>query len=90
MVLGMSNTYQQLVTSLKVDEIRWVLSKHGDSRIGTNSPLAINHKRTGKVKAWLAWLLLVSTSLVNASLLPTRPSVSVYLLNRCLADTFSG
>ncbi|TVY37706.1 hypothetical protein LOCC1_G007239 [Lachnellula occidentalis] len=52
-----------LVTSLKVDEIRWVLSKRGDSKVGTNSPWAINHKRDGKTKAWLAWLLLISTSL---------------------------
>lgn len=64
MILGMSNTYQQLITSLEVDEIRWVLSKREDSRVGTNLPLAINHKRTGKLKAWLAWLLLISTSLV--------------------------
>ncbi|TVY43133.1 hypothetical protein LSUB1_G001320 [Lachnellula subtilissima] len=63
MILGCSNTYQQLVTSLKVDEIRWVLSKRGDSKVGTNSPWAINHKRDGKTKAWLAWLLLISTSL---------------------------
>ncbi|TVY89857.1 hypothetical protein LAWI1_G004089, partial [Lachnellula willkommii] len=63
MILGCSNTYQQLVTSLKVDEIRWVLSKRGDSKVGTNSPWSINHKREGKTKAWLAWLLLISTSL---------------------------
>jgi hypothetical protein len=65
MILGCSNTYQQLVTSLKVDEIRWVLSKRGDSKVGTNSPWAINHKREGKIKAWLAWLLLIGTSLVS-------------------------
>ena len=65
MILGCSNTYQQLVTSLKVDEIRWVLSKRGDSKVGTNSPWAINHKRDGKTKAWLAWLLLIGTSLVS-------------------------
>ena len=65
MILGMSNTYQQLVTSLKTDEIRWVLSKRGDARVGTNSPMAINDKRTGKVRAWCAWLLLVSTSVVT-------------------------
>ena len=68
MILGMSNTYQQLVTSLNVDEIRWVLSKRGDSRIGTNSPSAINHKRSGKLTAWLSWILLISTSLVRACL----------------------
>lgn len=38
MILGCSNTYQQLVTSLRVDEIRWILSKRGDSKVGTNSP----------------------------------------------------
>ncbi|MCJ1429003.1 hypothetical protein MMC29_006916, partial [Sticta canariensis] len=48
MTLGMSNTYQQLITSLKVNEIRWMLSKHEDSRVGTNSPFAINHKKSGK------------------------------------------
>ncbi|KAH7399834.1 hypothetical protein BKA64DRAFT_707518 [Cadophora sp. MPI-SDFR-AT-0126] len=62
MVLGCSNTYQQLVTALKVDEIRWVLSKRGDSKVGTNSPWSINHKRKGKTLAWLAWLLLILTS----------------------------
>ncbi|KAL9111596.1 MAG: hypothetical protein Q9187_007910 [Circinaria calcarea] len=63
MILGMSNTYQQLATSLKVDEIKWALSKRGDSRVGTNSPMAINDKRNGKLTSWLAWLLLISTSL---------------------------
>lgn len=62
MVLGCSNTYQQLVTALKVDEIRWVLQKRGDSKVGTNSPWSINHKRKGKTVAWLAWLLLILTS----------------------------
>jgi hypothetical protein len=65
MILGCSNTYQQLVTALKVDEIRWVLSKRGDSKVGTNSPWSINHKREGKIKAWLAWILLISTSIVS-------------------------
>ncbi|KAE9375206.1 hypothetical protein N431DRAFT_402552, partial [Stipitochalara longipes BDJ] len=62
-VLGCSNTYQQLVTALKVDEIRWALSKRGNSRVGTNSPWSINHKRSGKLKAWLAWILLICTSI---------------------------
>ncbi len=65
MILGCSNTYQQLVTALKVDEIRWVLSKRGDSKVGTNSPWSINHKREGKTLAWLAWLLLILTSVVS-------------------------
>lgn len=76
MVLGCSNTYQQLITALKVDEIRWVLSKHGDSKIGTNSPWSINHKRSGKLKAWLAWILLIGTSIV-----------SLYLEDKLLANT---
>lgn len=65
MVLGCSNTYQQLVTSLKVDELRWVLSNRGDSKVGTNSPWAINHKKTGKAKAWGCWGLLILTSIVS-------------------------
>jgi hypothetical protein len=82
MVLGCSNTYQQLVTALKVDEIRWVLSKRGDSKVGTNSPCkcspllrifivtkyavgAINHKKTGRSKAWLCWVFLIITSIVS-------------------------
>ena len=66
MILGCSNTYQQLITALKVDEIRWVLSKRGDSKVGTNSPWSINHKKSGKTGSWLAWLLLISTSMVTA------------------------
>ena len=68
LVLGMSNTYQQLVTSLRFDEIRWVLSKRGDSRVGTNSPTNINHKKRGKWKAWLSWILLIVTSMVGTSI----------------------
>lgn len=63
MILGMSNTYQQLITSLSTKELRWVLSKHEDSRVGTNSPFNINHKQHGKVQAWLQWTLLIGTSL---------------------------
>ncbi|KAF2681141.1 hypothetical protein K458DRAFT_444963 [Lentithecium fluviatile CBS 122367] len=63
MLLGMSNTYQQLVTSLKVGDLKHMLEKFGDSRVGTNSPFNINHKQSGKKKSWAAWLLLVVTSL---------------------------
>ncbi|KAF1851391.1 uncharacterized protein K460DRAFT_272419 [Cucurbitaria berberidis CBS 394.84] len=63
MVLGMSNTYQQLVTSLKISDLKFVLSKFGDSRVGTNSPFSINHKQSGKKRAWCAWLLLILTSM---------------------------
>ncbi|KAI4098222.1 MAG: hypothetical protein L6R37_006592 [Teloschistes peruensis] len=62
-ILGMSNMFQQVVTSLSSSELRWVLSKHEDSRVGTNSPFNIKHKRKGKIQAWLQWLLLIATSL---------------------------
>ena len=64
----MSNTYQQLVTSLDVDDIKWALSKAGDARVGTNSPFSIKMKRSGRWSAGLAWALLISTSLVRFSL----------------------
>lgn len=63
MVLGMSNTYQQIVTSLKIRDLKYMLSKFGDSRVGTNSPFNIQHKQHGKKKAWAAWLLLILTSM---------------------------
>ncbi|RDI78228.1 hypothetical protein Vi05172_g11687 [Venturia inaequalis] len=63
MVLGMSNTYQQLVTSLDAVDIPAMLQKYGDSKVGTNSPFSINRKSRGKTKAWLSWILLISTSL---------------------------
>ena len=87
MILGMSNTYQQLITSLEADEVRWVLSTRGDSRVGTNSPLAINHKKTGKSKAWLAWLLLILTSLVIVQ--SSFSDVFHASLTQCLANTLS-
>lgn len=63
MILGMSNTYQQLVTSIKVTDLKHVLSKFGDSRVGTNSPFSINQKREGRKRSWAAWLFLVLTSM---------------------------
>jgi hypothetical protein len=63
MALGMSNTYQQLVTSLKTTDIKHMLQKFGDSRVGTNSPFSINHKQSGKKSSWAAWLFLVCTSM---------------------------
>jgi hypothetical protein len=63
MVLGMSNTYQQLVTSLKISDLKHALSKFGDSRVGTNSPFSIKHKQNGKRLAWAAWVLLILTSM---------------------------
>jgi len=63
MLLGMSNTYQQLVTSLKIGDLKHMLEKFGDSRVGTNSPFNINHMQSGKRKSWAAWMLLVATSI---------------------------
>ena len=63
MILGMSNTYQQIITSLQTSDLKHMLQKFGDSRVGTNSPWNINHKCKGRVKSWAAWLLLVCTSL---------------------------
>lgn len=63
MILGMSNTYQQLVTSIKITDLKHVLSKFGDSRVGTNSPFSINQKRDNRKRSWAAWLFLVSTSM---------------------------
>lgn len=65
MVLGMSNTYQQLVTSLDAVDIPATLQRVGDAKVGTNSPFSINRKVRGKTKAWLSWILLISTSLVS-------------------------
>ncbi|KAF7880702.1 uncharacterized protein EAF01_011971 [Botrytis porri] len=63
MILGCSNTYQQLVTAPLVEEIPFILSKKGDAKCGTNSPWNINVKRSGKLKAWGSWLLLICTSI---------------------------
>lgn len=63
MILGMSNTYQQLVTSVNITDLKHVLSKFGDSRVGTNSPFSINQKREGRKRSWAAWLFLVLTSI---------------------------
>ncbi|KKY28334.1 hypothetical protein UCDDS831_g00304 [Diplodia seriata] len=62
MILGMSNTYQQLLTALTVDDLKHALYKYGDSRVGTNSPFSIKHKRNGRLRAWLAWILLICVS----------------------------
>ncbi|KAH7391065.1 hypothetical protein DE146DRAFT_154956 [Phaeosphaeria sp. MPI-PUGE-AT-0046c] len=63
MVLGMSNTYQQLVTSLKISDLKHALSTFGDARVGTNSPFSIKHKKEGKKIAWASWVLLIFTSM---------------------------
>lgn len=71
MVLGMSNTYQQLATALQVGDVAYMLSKYRDCRVGTNSPFAINYKRTGRVKSWLCWSLLILTSMVDLPIILT-------------------
>ncbi|MCJ1478825.1 hypothetical protein MMC13_007509 [Lambiella insularis] len=85
--LGMSNTFQTIVSSLKANEVRWAFSKYGDARVGTNSPFNINRKKTGKINSWLAWGLLVSTSIpihflinsvVGPSFYVTPPGQVVY------------
>lgn len=48
---------------LKINDLKHALSKFGDSRVGTNSPFSIKHKKEGKKKAWAAWCLLIVTSL---------------------------
>lgn len=63
MILGMSNTYQQLVTSVTIADLKHVLSKFGDSRVGTNSPFSISQKRERRKRAWATWLFLVLTSM---------------------------
>lgn len=63
MILGMSNTYQQLVTSIRITDLKHVLTKFGDSRVGTNSPFSISQKREGKKRSWVAWTFLVLTSM---------------------------
>ena len=64
MILGMSNTYQQFITALDIGDLKHVLSKHGDSRVGTNSPFSITHKQKGRSIAWIAWWSLILTSMV--------------------------
>lgn len=78
MILGMSNTYQQLITSLSTKELRWTLQKHEDSRVGTNSPFNINHKQTKRLSAWLQWILLIATSLPVHFLANSAIGPSVY------------
>ncbi|KAM0306157.1 hypothetical protein ACHAO8_010802 [Botrytis cinerea] len=94
MILGCSNTYQQLVTAPLVEEIPFILSKNGDAKCGTNSPWNINVKKSGKLKAWGSWLLLICTSipihfLANSVIGPSfyveMPTNVTYLYN----ETFS-
>jgi hypothetical protein len=61
----MSNTFQSLVTAIDVKDIPDMLQRDGDSKVGTNSPFAINRRSHGKVGAWMAWTLLIATSLVS-------------------------
>lgn len=51
------------MTSLKISDLKHALSTFGDSRVGTNSPFSIKHKKEGKKSAWASWVLLVFTSM---------------------------
>ena len=62
-ILGVSNTYQQLATGLSADELRKALESGGAVTVGTNSPFSIRHKQTGKVAAYFSWAFLLATSL---------------------------
>lgn len=48
---------------MNIGDLKHVLSKLGDSRVGTNSPFNINHKKEKRKRAWASWALLISTSL---------------------------
>ncbi|MCJ1403004.1 hypothetical protein MMC11_006226 [Xylographa trunciseda] len=80
MTLGMSNTFQTIVSSLQIGELRWALSKYGDARVGTNSPFNINRKKSGKPSSWLAWGLLVSTSIPIHFLINSVFGPSFYII----------
>jgi hypothetical protein len=62
-VLGMRKTYQQLVTSLRIGNLKHALQNFGGSRVVANSPFSIKHKREGEKRAWASWLLIVPTSM---------------------------
>jgi ABC-type xylose transport system permease subunit len=62
-ILGVSNTYQQLATGLSANELRKALEIGGAVTVGTNSPFSMRHKQTGKVAAYLSWAFLFATSL---------------------------
>jgi hypothetical protein len=80
MILGMSNTYQQLITSLKPSDLKYMLEKFGDSRVGTNSSWNINRKKQGKASACvLRKSEALSTELLESLLLGL---LSVFLLKR--------
>lgn len=97
MILGMSNTYQQLITSLKPSDLKYMLERFGDSRVGTNSPWNINRKKQGKIGSWAAWLLLVCTSLpihflanslIGPSLIVKPPSIVEFEKLNYVVDDF--
>lgn len=58
-IVGMSNTYQQLVTWLTITDTKHVLCKLGDSRVGTNSLFSISQKREGRKRSLAAWLCVL-------------------------------
>lgn len=66
-ILELISTYQLSITSLDNVEIRWALSRFGDCRVGIDSRSTINRKKIGKMKAWIAWFLLVLTSVARST-----------------------
>jgi len=55
-LLGVSNTYQQLASGLTADDLKAALRKYGDVTVGTNSPFSIKHKQKGKFVALMSWV----------------------------------
>jgi len=63
-LLGVSNTYQQLASGLMADDLKAALRKYGDVTVETNSPFSIKHKQKGKFVALMSWgFFLIATSL---------------------------
>ncbi|KAK7522965.1 uncharacterized protein IWZ02DRAFT_490369 [Phyllosticta citriasiana] len=86
-ILSASNTYQQLLTSLTIKDLKFVLTHFGDSRVGTNSPFAIKHKRSGHAKAWCGWIFLVATSMPIHLLANSVVGVAYYPENTVFEPT---
>lgn len=65
LILGTSNTYQQIATSLTGKEFQRAIQKAGNARVGTNSPTYIRFKRPWayRWKSYLSWVFLLGTSL---------------------------
>lgn len=49
--------------SVTTSNLKYALSKFGNSRVGTNSLFCIKHKKEGRKRVWTSWLFLILTSL---------------------------